>query len=348
MPKRASPIHKACIRHYTSDERMKHMVTVAVVGVGGMGKTHLDNLRSMENVKIDSICDPNPSIAALAEELEAGYYTDLDELLSHTAAEIVMVFTPTFLHARQIEAVLRSGRHCISEKPLCLSSKQAAGLFALADEMRVCLYVAQVLHFTKEYQLLEEIVRSGRYGRVKDAFFYRLTERPKWLTGNWLFDPEKSGLIPYDLHIHELDFIVSLFGRPAAARRHQALAQAQQEHYRFLYSYDDLTVCAEASWYNAPIPFTHGFRLCFEHAVVVYENQRFVAFEEGAAGETLLMETPAADGGTAINVSSPLPYLHELEHFFACAFENKKSDVVKEENVLIVLETLEALLEKGA
>lgn len=322
------------------------MVTVAVVGVGGMGKTHLDNLRSMKNVKVDSICDPNPAIAALAEELETDYYAGLDEMLTHTTAEMIMIFTPTFLHAQQIESVLRSGRHCISEKPLCLSSKQAARLFALADEMHVCLYVAQVLHFTEEYQILEEIVRSGRYGHVKDAFFYRLTERPKWLTGSWLFDPEKSGLIPYDLHIHELDFIVSLFGRPTDAKLHRALRQTQQEHYRFLYSYDYLTVCAEASWYNAPIPFTHGFRLCFEHAVVTYENHRLTAFEEGVAGETLLMEAPLAGSGTAINVSSPLPYRNELEHFFACAAQNKKSDIVKEKNVLIVLETLEALLGK--
>ena len=55
------------------------MFTVAVVGAGGMGRTHLNNLQKMEDVKIDSICDPNPDASALARDVQAAYYADLDE-----------------------------------------------------------------------------------------------------------------------------------------------------------------------------------------------------------------------------------------------------------------------------
>ena len=33
--------------------------------------------------------------------------------------------------------------------------------------------------------------------------------------GGWLFDQEKSGLVPFDLHIHDLDVICGLFGVPS-------------------------------------------------------------------------------------------------------------------------------------
>lgn len=322
------------------------MFTVAVVGVGGMGRTHLKNLQGMSDVRIDSICDPNPAVAALAGELHACYYTDFDEMLQRTAAHIVLVFTPTFLHVRQIEAVLRAGKHCISEKPLCLSSAQAKMLFALADEMKVHLYVAQVLHFNREYQLLSEIIRSGRYGRVVDAVFCRLTERPKWLTGNWLFDREKSGLIPYDLHIHELDFIIGQFGKPRRARRQTGVRETKQcEHYRFLYDYDDFTVCTEASWYNAAIPFTQGFRVYFERAVVILEHGDVTVYEAGAHEGQVLMAAENLGSATTINVASPVPYRKEMEHFLQCVGEGRDSDIVRKENVIAALEMLEELSE---
>lgn len=320
------------------------MFTVAVVGVGGMGRTHLNNLQRMPDVRIDSICDPNPAVADLAGEFHACYYTDFDEMLQKTAANIVMVFTPTFLHARQIEAVLRAGKHCISEKPLCLSSAQARMLFALADEFKVHLYVAQVLHFNREYQLLSEIIQSGRYGRVIDAVFCRLTERPKWLTGNWLFDREKSGLIPYDLHIHELDYIIGQFGKPCRARRQTSVRAAKQcEHYRFLYDYEDFTVCAEASWYNAAIPFTQGFRVYFERAVVVLEKGCMTVYEPGAQEGRVLMAAENQQNATMINVASPVPYQKEMEHFLRCIEERRGSEIVRRENVIAVLEMLEEL-----
>lgn len=324
---------------------MKNMVTVAIVGVGGMGRTHLNNLRKMPNVRIDSICDRNPAIAALANQLQARYYKDLPDMLKDTKADIVLIFTPTFLHTQQIEAVLRSGRHCITEKPICLSSGEARKLFALSREVDRHLYVAQVLHFYPEYRILSKILQDGQYGRLIDAAFYRLSERPKWLTGNWLFDPQKSGLIPYDLHIHELDFIISHFGRPkTACRQMDASAHLQQEHYRFLYGYEGFTVCAEASWYNAPIPFTQQYRLYFEKAVVMLENGTITVYESNVPHKQVLFTAEATSNLTEINVTSAIPYQAELEHFFQCIEENRESDIVRTENVLAVLETIESLV----
>lgn len=330
------------------DGRMTHMFTVAIVGVGGMGRTHLNNLRKMPNVRIDSICDPNPAVAELAGELEAGYFADLNEMLISTKASIVLVFTPTFLHTQQIEAVLRSGRHCISEKPLCLHAEDARKLFALADELGLHLYVGQVLHFFPEYAKLKELVASGKYGKVQDAFFCRLSEKPGWITGSWLFDPNKSGLIPYDLHIHDLDMVVSLFGKPQKGYRQVPEVSAQQDHYRFLYKYADHTVCVEASWYNAAIPFTAGFRVYFENAIAILDQGTLTIYEANAkSGQVLYSPEPVQDDGTEINISSSMPYRMEIEHFLQCIEENRESDIVRNENVLAVLETLEALQPLG-
>ncbi len=120
---------------------------------------------------------------------------------------------------------LSLGKTTIVEKPCALTRADAGAMFALAEEKGVNLYVAQVLQFTREVEVLRKLVREGTYGRPLDAVFQRLSARPEWAQGGWLFDKSKSGLVPFDLHIHDLDVIVSLFGvpdraecRPAAAR----------------------------------------------------------------------------------------------------------------------------------
>ena len=320
------------------------MFKVAIVGMGGMGKTHFNNLKKMPHVMIDAICDPNPSVAALADEINAAYFTCLEEMLAVTAASTVLVFTPTFLHAQQIRAVLESGRHCIAEKPLCLKAQDAKLLFALALKKKVHLYVAHVLHFFRGYAILAEIIRSKRYGKVIDGVFCRLTEKPKWITGNWLFDKSKSGLIPYDLHIHELEFIISLFGKPSCAQRQAPADERRQpSHYRFLYTYPDFTICAEASWYHAPIPFTQTYRVYFESAVVIMEADEILISEAGKSVERLSLKDDAEIDGTEINTASALPYYQEIEHFLRCIDEDRDSDIVQNETVADVLEILEQL-----
>ena len=76
------------------------------------------------------------------------------------------------------------------------------------------LYVAQVLQFTREVETLHQVMEDERYGKPLDACFERLSARPGWVQGSWLFQKEKSGLLPFDLHIHDLDMMVSIFGEP--------------------------------------------------------------------------------------------------------------------------------------
>ena len=89
---------------------------------------------------------------------------------------------------------------------------------------------------------------------IMDGCFERLTACPKWSQGGWLLEKEKSGLLPFDLHIHDLDVIVSLFGKPDSVTFTECAGRgkAYAEQYRFLYGYKNgLNVCAEAAWFNA-------------------------------------------------------------------------------------------------
>ena len=318
---------------------------IAVVGTGGIGKTHLSNLQAMKEAEIVSICDVNAEAETLAKELGAAYDTDYKVMLAHTAADVVLICTPTFLHGEQVRATLEAGKHCICEKPLCLSAEEAKALFALAKQRGLLLLVAHVLHFWEEYAALAQMVKENRYGAVLDASFARLTERPAWTSTGWLFDKSKSGLIPFDLHIHDLYYVIGLLGKPHIGYV-QSGGQAEENHQDYLrvcYEYPRTTVCVEASWYRAPIPFAQRFRVYFERAVAEYDGNQLMLYEAGQPVRNFSEGINKEGIHTSINVAPTMAYLRELEHFFDCIRQGKPSWIVPEEQVLAALETLESL-----
>lgn len=321
------------------------MLNIAIVGAGGMGRTHIENIRQMPDTRICGICDPAPEAAALAADLSAKHFVSIDALLADAEADALIICTPTFLHVEQVRLALAAGKHCISEKPLCLSSAEGRELFALAERSGVQLYVGQVLRFFEEYELAADIMQSGQYGKLIDAYLYRLTARPDWQKGNWLFDKAKSGLIPFDLHIHDLDFMVSVLGKPkdCVVQRGSAGKHMHADYYRILYRFGDVTVCSEATWYEAPIPFTQGYRLYLERAIVLYDGATCTVYEPGKAPRRLTGAEKENQSATCINVMPTNAYYREMEHFLDCIRRNAPSHRITGEQIISVLEVLEAL-----
>ena len=219
-------------------------------------------------------------------------------------------------------------------------------MWALTDQMGKQVYVAQVLQFTKEVELLHELVKTERYGKPLDAYFERLAAAPTWNTGGWLFDKEKSGLLPFDLHIHDLDVIVSLFGKPKSFDFTScgSADRSYQEHYRFLYRYGDLNVAAESAWFHADFPFTARWRVYFENAVVVNDGVQVTAYPAGAAAYVFDTEE-ALKIPTGINLPPTGMFFNELAHFMDCIEKGIPSEKVTREQVLTVIEILEQISE---
>lgn len=257
------------------------MLKIGIIGAGGMGTVHLSNYAHIEDCKVVALCDGSPAAKEKAEKYGLKLYTQLSEMLEQQELDIVDVCTPTFLHKEHVTLALEAGRHVICEKPLALHAADAEAMMDLAEQKGVRLFVGQVLQYSREVEVLKEIVQSGRYGKVLDASFLRLSACPRWVQGGWLFDKERSGLLPFDLHIHDLDLMVSLFGAPQTMDFTSCGGEGRgyKEHYRFLYGYKDKNIMAEAGWLNADIPFTTGWRIYFENAVVTNENSVITAYQ---------------------------------------------------------------------
>lgn len=319
------------------------MQKIAIVGVGGMGTVHYHNYAQIEKAEVRAIVGPSESDQKKAKKWGVKVYKDLDSLLQKEDVDLVDICTPTFLHVDLALKALAAGKNVIIEKPIALHQEEAERVFALASEKEALVFVGQVLHFTKEVEILKEAVQSQKYGRVLDAYFSRLTAEPDWSAEGWLFDKEKSGLLPFDLHIHDLDLIVSLFGPPksydyqAAGRENSKF----REHYRFNYQFDNLNVGAEAAWYNANYPFTARWRVYFEEGLLVNEDELIFY---PASGEAVRFDTEAEPKiETGINLPPTAMFYHELSHFIDCAERGVPSDKITKEQLITTAGILEEI-----
>lgn len=320
-------------------------MNIALVGLGGMGAVHWHNFAHIEDARVTAAVGVSDIDRERAGEWGIPLYGSINELCDKESVDLIDICAPTFLHKQLALESIARGKHTITEKPAALSLNDAMQMFNSAERAGVQFYVAQVLQFTPEIAALRRVARDNRYGRALDAHFERLTARPAWSQGSWLFDKEKSGLLPYDLHIHDLDVIVSVFGKPDSASCMSCAGKSvkYKEHYRFLYGYDNgLNVCAEAGWLNASIPFTARWRVYFERGMLVCENGALTGYS--ADGETTVFDvTEPIKISTGINVPPTGMFLSELNHFVSRAREGKPSELVPRAQVLSVLETLECL-----
>ncbi len=319
-------------------------IRVALVGTGGMGKVHYANYQHLPEYEVVAVCDSAPASVKLAEEWGLPHFNGISEMLGAVDADLVDICTPTFLHHDMVMESLSHGKNTITEKPIALSLKDAVETLDEADKQGWLLFVAQVLQFTKEVGYLREAVRSGVYGKPLDAYFERLSACPRWAADGWLFDGKKSGLLPYDLHIHDLDVIVSLFGKPASFSFTSCSGAGKNypEQFRIIYDYGDLHVGGEAAWFNADIPWTARWRVYFENGMMINDGTTLKAYRFDH--DPVVYDTSdEVMVSTGINVPPCGWYYNELKHFAECIRDNKPSPYVTREQLLTVMEILEEI-----
>ena len=320
-------------------------MNILLVGLGGMGNCHYRNYQHIDGVKVSAVVGFTEADRAAAAQWGVPLFPTITEACLNAPVDLVDVCTPTYLHKSMVLEAISMDRHVIVEKPVALSLEDAELMYQAAEGKGVQLYVAQVLQFTREVEALREVVRDQRYGKPLDACFERLTACPKWTQGGWLFDKQKSGLLPFDLHIHDLDVIISMFGKPDQVSYTRCSGEGKEyaEHYRFQYSYQNgMNVASEAAWFNACIPFTARWRVYFERGMLICDHNGLTGY--GADDEVVHFDVEdPVKVPCGINLPDSGWFLRELGHLISCAEKNQPSPLVPRQRVLDVLKVLESI-----
>ncbi len=314
------------------------MLKVALVGVGGISGAHIPAWEERRDAELVALCDIR------AEQMEKyknkHCYTDFDEMLKNEKIDILDICLPTYLHAEFAIKAMNMGINVICEKPVSLNAADVARVYSTAKSNNVKFMVAQVLRFWPEYSIIKEIYDTGKYGRLLSGHMGRLGVRPKWSWDGWMMDENRSGLVPFDLHIHDLDFIVYAFGKPKEFKDYRARSE-NQDYINSIYEYDGFFITTEAAWYDAPYPFAANFRFQFEKALAVFENHEMTIYEKD--GKIFKPVSQSGEDTGDIGLPKSNAYANEINYFADCVLSGAEPDRVKPAELETVISILKAL-----
>ena len=143
-----------------------------------------------------------------------------------------------------------------------------------------------------------------------------------WAPGWW----EVSGGAAQDLHIHDIDYVLSLFGEPKAFYSVKNTLSEKNSYVNTLMQYENHVVTVEGTWdLPGSHPFEATFRVVFEQAVVENAGGKFMLYTTEGAGE-IVIEKKLLEGGESVggNISDLGGYYNELAYFCERAGKGEK------------------------
>jgi predicted dehydrogenase len=192
------------------------MTYIGIIGGGGISETHARAARAIEGVKISAFYGYNQDkIARLCRLYSGTAYEDLASFLAHKPMDLVMIGSPSSLHAEQGIGAARHGLHVLVEKPIDISTERADLLIGECKSAGVKLGVCFQDRVAPDICRLKELVDAGRLGkpilvsgRVK---WYRPPEYyggSRW-RGTWALD---GGGALINQGVHTVDLLLWLMG----------------------------------------------------------------------------------------------------------------------------------------
>jgi predicted dehydrogenase len=181
---------------------------VAIVGYGGMGNWHAQQLQTMEEVELCGIYDICSERATIAKKNGIHAYEALEELLEDEAVELVTIAIPNDLHKEIAIKVMQAKKNVICEKPVALSSDELAEMIAVSKEYDVIFTVHQNRRWDEDFLVVKKLYEERTLGKV-----FNIESRvhgSRGIPGDWRNTKEHGGGMVLDWGVHLFDQILNL------------------------------------------------------------------------------------------------------------------------------------------
>ena len=183
---------------------MNQSLKIAVIGAGVFGGYHANKCAAHPRADFVGIYDRNISRAKLqAEKHGVKAFDNFQSMLAQTDA--VIIASPAKSHGAMALTALEFGKHCLIEKPIASSAKEAARIIQLAKDKNL-------------------IVQTGHQERfvAKAIGLHRLPQTPLNIVARRMSKFSKRGTdvsVTLDLMTHDLDLVLMLMsGLPIEVR----------------------------------------------------------------------------------------------------------------------------------
>ncbi|TDF94060.1 Gfo/Idh/MocA family protein [Paenibacillus piri] len=322
-------------------------VKLGVVGLGGMGKSHLRYLSKMDSVEIVGVCDV---VAEEADKVAANYqttsYYSHAELFEKSGLEAVLIAVPHYDHTTVSIDAFHLGIHVLCEKPIAVHVNDAKKMIAAYEQAKErkpelifgIMFQERTLPFHKK---IKDILDGGELGKLIRATWINT----KWFRSQLYYDSgdwratwagEGGGILTNQCP-HNLDLYQWLFGVPSRINGFAHIGK-----------YHDIEVEDEVTGYfehengmvghfivtTAETPGSNRMEVVGEFGKLVYEDEKLVFYRTRESMLKFIKESQSRMGNvenwyTEIPVDTNAPSGHRIvmEKFIA-AVQNGGGELI--------------------
>ena len=204
---------------------MTEKVRIGCIGVGQIGKHHLENYTQVPGAELVAIADID---AAELERVGEVYgiphrYTDFRKLLERDDLDAVDVCLHNNLHRPVTEAALQAGKHVYCEKPMAGSYIDAEAMLNTAQNAGRHLSIQARLLFVDETRAARYLIDRGLLGQRYHARSYGFRRRGRpyvdgYGTPTFVQKENASGGALYDMGVYHIMQMLYLLDNPQPQR----------------------------------------------------------------------------------------------------------------------------------
>lgn len=190
------------------------MKTIALIGIGKMGMSHLAIANQTPGVEIKAICDTSkPLLRFIEKNTKFTGYTDYKQMIDEVSPDGIMVLVPNAFHFDLAKYCIEKGIDLFVEKPFTLNYADSKTLVDLAKEHNVKGQVGYVNRFNPIFQRVKKLLDQHVIGEVSN-YLNRMTGGVilKENSKGWRNDYSKGGGCLFDYGPHCFDLSTYFFG----------------------------------------------------------------------------------------------------------------------------------------
>ncbi|MBW8015659.1 MAG: Gfo/Idh/MocA family oxidoreductase [Planctomycetes bacterium] len=256
-------------------------VKLAVIGLGYIGRCHLEKIAMVGNIEIVAVCSRRKQHA---QEIAAKYncraFTDYRKLLASKVSDAVLIATPHYSHTAIGIDALKAGCHVLVEKPISVHKADCQKLIAAHTNQNQVFAAMFNQRTLGAYKKIKSMIDGGELGKLMrvnwiitdwfrtDAYYSSGSWRATWVG--------EGGGVLLNQCPHQLDLLQWLCGMPSKVAGFCGLGkhhdiEVEDEVTAYLEFPNGATGVFIASTGEAP--GTNRLEICGEKGKVVLEGE---------------------------------------------------------------------------
>ena len=148
-------------------------VNLAIVGLGGRGRDHINEYITVPNCRVEALCDVNQASLERAQAIvqkALGYtpkgYSDMRQVFAEKSIDAVSMATPNHWHALGTIWACQAGKHVYIEKPASHNVWEGRRMIEAARKYNRVVQVGSQSRTTKHKIRAMQLLQEGIIGKV--------------------------------------------------------------------------------------------------------------------------------------------------------------------------------------